>query len=403
MITSSPFDRFSDFRRCFPGATKATYLDVAGRGLISNEARAAIDAYLDERSGGGDKDKIVQSVGLARARFAALIGARESEIGFTKNVSDGINAVATAFEWKPGDNVVFCESLEHPSNLFTWYNLAERYGIELRRVRPVDGHIEPELVIAAIDERTKLVTAAFVTFAPGFRTELDAIGRACRAHGARLIVDAAQAIGIIDIDVKQAPFDALAVSTSKGLLGLYGMGFLYVRDEFADTLRPAYLSRFGVDIDSQHEASGATDYHLRRGAGRFDVGNYNYIGCVAAHASLEQLLAIGTKAIEARTLQLAGLLTRRLHDLSLPVMQTENANRRSHIVTVGSQLEDRHDATTDASLAFLNRILAERRIKLSIRRGLLRFSFHAYNNEVDVDATINAIASWQKGATARAS
>ena len=83
-----------------------------------------------------------------------------------------------------------------------------------------------------MDARTRCATVSTVTFAPGFRTDIDTLGRACRERGVLLLVDAAQSAGKVHTDVQRSNIDALTVSTQKGLLGLYGMGFLYVRREW---------------------------------------------------------------------------------------------------------------------------------------------------------------------------
>src|SRR5258708_2817608 len=126
----------SRLRGSFPGAAKWTYLDVAARGLLSTETRSALDRHLDSRMmDGGDKAGMLSTVELARQRLASLVNADPSEIAMVKNVSDGINAVASSLLWKEGDNVVLCGEVEHPSNIFPWYNLRDRFGIEVRSIR----------------------------------------------------------------------------------------------------------------------------------------------------------------------------------------------------------------------------------------------------------------------------
>src|SRR5690606_7685353 len=123
----------SALRAQFPGAEHSPYLDVAARGLISRPVREAMDAFLDKRMNGeADKAWMFAQVEAARSRFAALIGAEPVDVALTKNVSDGINAIATAISWEPGDNVVICEALEHPANVFPWHNLARQQGIRLK-------------------------------------------------------------------------------------------------------------------------------------------------------------------------------------------------------------------------------------------------------------------------------
>ena len=220
-------DALTAARAQFPALERWTYMDVAGRGVLSRAVRAALDAHLDERMmNGGDKAKFFDLVESTRARFAQLINAAPDEIAFTKNISEGLNMVATGFDWKRGDNVILCPELEHPNNVYPWLNM-QRYGLEIRTVASRDGHIPVEDMIARLDDRTRVATVSTVTFAPGFRTEVEKLGRACRKRGVMLLVDAAQSLGTTHTDVARDGIDALAVSTQKGLLGLYGMGFFY--------------------------------------------------------------------------------------------------------------------------------------------------------------------------------
>lgn len=100
-------------------------MDVAVRGLLSTRVRTAVEKYLDVRMyEGGEKEYLLGIVEESRRRFAALIGADVNEIAVVKNVSEGLNAFACSLAWKRGDNVVLCADLEHPNNVFSWYNLA---------------------------------------------------------------------------------------------------------------------------------------------------------------------------------------------------------------------------------------------------------------------------------------
>jgi cysteine desulfurase/selenocysteine lyase len=384
-------------RGSFPGATKWTYLDVAARGLISTEVRAVLNRYLDNRMmDGGDKPELLSAVELARQRFSSLVNSDPGDVALVKNVSDGINSIATALPWKAGDNVVLCKEVEHPSNLFPWYNIRDMFGVDIRCIGSLSGVVDPQALFDAVDENTKLVTVASVSFAPGYRADIGSIGSFCRDRGIFFLVDAAQAAGILKIDLKQAPVDALTVATPKGLLGLYGMGFLFVRGHWAERMRPAYLSRFGVDLGGAHEAAGGDGtYRLHPGARRFDVGNYNYIGCVAAAASIAQLLEIGSSAIERHVLELSTRLAHGLLELDLPVYGGKPGPELAHIVCVGDVLSEQHDSTSQETLQDLYAFLTTHGVRLSIRRGILRFSFHVYNDESDVERTLDLVKSWR--------
>lgn len=383
------FDAIAALRKDFPALERWTYMDVAGRGVLSRTVRTALDAHLDDRMlNGGDKERFFALIERARSRFAQLLNAEADEVTYIKNISEGLNMVATGIQWKAGDNVVLCPELEHPNNVYPWLNL-QRFGVEVRMVKSRDHHIPVDDMIAKMDARTRCVTASTVTFAPGYRTDIDALGKVCRERGVLFLVDAAQSAGVLHTDVRKSNIDALAVSTQKGLLGLYGMGFLYVRREWADRLHPVYLARFGVDLGDAHEASmGDFSFTLEKGARRFDLGNYNFAATAAVDASMKQLLDIGTRQIEAHVTHLVHALAQGFLDMGLSVCGGKPGPHLAGIVTVGT-MSTNHYGTDDERYNKLYQYLGDNQVKLSIRRGMLRFALHAYNNMDDVQRVLD--------------
>jgi selenocysteine lyase/cysteine desulfurase len=381
-------------RALFPGLSQVTYLDVAGRAPLATPVRDAINAFLDHAEVGGDKAAMFRSIEAARGAYAQLINASPQEIAITKNISEGLNIIANAIDWKPGDNVVVCEALEHANNVYVWRNLERRMGIQVRSLPASQGQYPIEAMAAAIDQHTRIVTACTHTFTPGLRTLIEPLGQAARKHGAMLVLDGAQTVGIGHLDLQQLPIDALATSTQKGLLGPYGMGFLYVRDHWADRLQPAYLARFGVDLgDAGEAAAGTGNYRLMDGARRFDLGNFNFLASAALEASLGLIAQLGTPAIEAHTRSLANQLAQGLHELGLPVFGGQHHRLRDHIVSVGVPGEG-HNASGDPRMQSLYDALSSQGVKLSIRKDMLRFSFHLYNNSSDVDRVLDIAGRW---------
>ena len=385
---NTEFDVFTAFRAGFPALERWTYMDVAARGVLSHETRAALDAHLDDRMmNGGDKERFFALIERARGRFAQLMNADPAEITYTKNISEGLNMVATGIDWKSGDNVVLCPELEHPNNVYPWLNL-QRFGVEVRMVKPRDNHIPIDEMIAKMDARTRCATVSTVTFAPGYRSDVDTLGKACRGRGVLFMVDAAQSAGKLHTDVKQSNIDALSVSTQKGLLGLYGMGFLYLRREWAEKLHPVYLARFGVDLGDAHEAAmGDYSFRFAEGAKRFDLGNYNFAATAAVDASMKQLLDIGTHRIEKHVTGLSHALVQGYLDMGVPVAGGKPGPHLAGIVTIGNMSAD-HYGTSDERFNGLYKYLGDNQVKLSIRRGMLRFSLHAYNNLDDVNRVL---------------
>ena len=371
----------NNFRASPNGPISMSPLAACYRAPRARRSTGILDSLMFD---GGDKAEMFKVVESARTRFASLIGAEPDEIAITKNVSEGINIIATAYPWKAKDKVILCADREHPNNIYIWRHLARRHGIEVVIVPSRDGQIVADDLISGFDVNTRMVTVSSISFHPGLRTDIDALAAACAARDIFLLVDAVQSVGVTHVDVSQTKLDALAVSTQKGLLGLYGLGFLYCRRARAERLDPAYLARFGVDLGSAHEAEGGfADYKLMPGARRFDLGNYNFTGATAVNKSLEILLGIGTETIERHVKLLSKRLVEGLVDAGLPVVGAPFGQHFANIVAVAP---DANDPDFNARLEIA---LASEHVKLSIRRNALRFSSHCYNTIDEVDHIID--------------
>lgn len=386
--TPTSFAELAAVRREFPGTDNWIYFETSARGLVPAGARDAVARYLDDRIlEGGAKRTMLDALERARARFAALIHAEPDEIAIVKNVSEGINAIVTALDWKSGDNAVLCAEIEHPNSIYALYNMRDRNGVQVRTVPPTPDHATPvETIAATIDGRTRMVIASTVTYTTGAKTDLDALARLCRERDIVLLVDGAQSVGAIEFDVRNTLIDAMTVGASKYLCGLYGFGFLYVRRERAERLQPGSLARYGIDLGDAHEGEkGGTEYKLMPGARRFDVGSYNYAGANAVDVSLGLLEKAGVPAIERHVLDLARTFTAGLIELGLPVMSGKVDKHFSHIVIVG---KPEHDKAAEALMQKIHAYLFDNRVKASIRHGRLRFSFHFYNTCDEVEKVL---------------
>lgn len=388
-----------DVRARFPGVRNQVYLNVAVRGLIPDTVMEAASRHLDGRlRGSDDKAAYQDSVERARGLLAGIIGAEADEVAITKNVSEALNLFASSLPWQAGDNVVLCPDLEHPNNVFLWYNLRKLRGIEVRAVEPDGGRVPAERLAAVMDQRTRLVTVPHVTFSPGFITDVRAVADAAHSHGALVLVDAAQSVGALRCRVDELGIDALAVATQKCLMSLYGFGYLYVRREIAESLTPAHVARYGMDLgtDAGETARSEGDLPYASGARRFDLGNYNYLGARAAEAALEFITEVGIDAIEAHVRGLAARLVSGLLELGLPVAGGAPGDHLAHIVAVGESGGGHHDSADDPALNALYEHLTAHEVRLSIRRGVLRMSLGMYNNEADVDRVIELAREWKE-------
>ena len=376
-------------RALFPGASAQAYIDVASRGLMLASAPQTAYDHLQQRVlGKADKAAYFAVVEAAREGVARLLNCQPDEIAITKNVSDGLNLIATAIDWQPGDEVLVCPGIEHPNNLYAWRNLESR-GVSVRELAAQHGELSVEAVRQVLQgrHRVRVLTVSGTSFIPGSRIDLDSLGALCQAQGVYLVVDGAQTIGITHIDLARTPVDAMAMSTQKGLCSVYGMGFLYVRKSLAQTLRPQSLARFGVDIPATHEADYDTGpIVFQQGARRFDLGNYNFLAATLVKESLDVLNRIGTPAIDAHVTRLAEKLAAGLDAMGAPVHQPRSG-RWANIVCVQSR-------SGPAAAAALQAHLKASHVQAALRRNTVRFSFHLYNNDADVDAALAAAEAW---------
>lgn len=136
---------------------------------------------------------------------------------------------------------------------------------------------------------------------------------------------------------------------------------------------------------------GGFEYRLQPSARRFDLGNYNFLAAAAVHASMGYLLGWGSAAIETYVVGLAHSLARGILDLGLPVCGGAPGPHLAHIVSVGELGAGGHDSTEDPRFAALYKSLTENRVRLSIRRGILRFSLHIHNTRQDIERVLDLV------------
>jgi selenocysteine lyase/cysteine desulfurase len=360
---------FGRVREAFPATKHVTYLDLANKNILPQPVIDEIGRFVqDAGSTGGDKDGWKRVVEETRAEVAGLIGAGPDEIAFVKNTSEGLNAAARGLGLEQGD-VVVLNDLEHPNNVYPWLALA-RHGVEVRWVRSRDGRIPLEDLERQIAEGARVVAISHVTSASGFRTDLAALGRACRQHGARLVVDAIQSAGVVPVDVGAAGVDLLACGAHKGLLGVHGVGVLYCRRELIPSMTPVYAARDSMSA----AAAAALEVRFAPDARRFEIGNPNYLGIHALRAGVRFVREIGAGAIESRVLALSGLVLDGLRARGIASATPSVASERAGIVSA-------RVADPEAAV----RRLAARGIVVSVKGGALRVTPHVYNTEDEIE------------------
>ena len=340
-----------------------------------------MDAALREAAAGADAiwQSRIEACNKVRESAAHLLGAEHThEVAFVPNTSSGLSYVAEGVDWRQGDNVVGAKG-EFPTNIYPWLGLADR-GVEFRRVSPRAGRLSLADIAAAIDERTRVVALSWVQYANGFRIDLAAVSRLCRAYDSLFVVDAIQGLGALPFSVVESGVDVCVAAAHKWLLGPEGIGLLYVSDRVLDQLRLAVRGWLSVE-DVFGPVSDPPRY--RPDATRYECGTRNIAGIYGLGASIDWLLEIGIERVASRVLALArrvelGLVSQRF------VLAAERApGEESGIV-----------AATHPSVPskLLCEQLATRDIQVAHRADHLRVSPHFYNTEDEIDECLSALA-----------
>jgi len=358
------------------------------RGLyrLSVEATAAIDA--------------------SRRHIASFIGAVDdggtpqgNQIVFTRNASESLNLVAKTLGRTvvgPGDDVVI-SIMEHHSNIVPWQQLCREVGANLVYLRMDDDYrITPEEIVAKIGPRARIVSVTHVSNVLGVENDVAAIGRRAHEMGAYFVVDGAQSVPHIRVDVREIGCDLMAFSAHK-LGGPMGIGVLWGRSEVLDAM-PPFLTG-GEMIDSVTE----TDAAWAPVPQKFEAGTQDAAGSYAFDADLTYLESIGMEKIEARERILARYLADRLASLDfVDVIGPSEGSRHVGAVAFNVRGIHPHDVASildmnDVCIRAGHHCAQPLLVELGVENNATcRASVAFYNDKQDVDRLIDALRQvWQ--------
>ncbi len=368
----------TSYRSEFPVTETLVYLNHAGVAPTSVRVRNAVAEWLDRHLARGilDEPGWEETAEKCRARFARLIGASPDEIAFVRNTSNGLALVAEGLGWKPGDRVAVAAEIEYPSNVYVWQHLADR-GIAIDTIAAPDGSVTPDAVETALTHATRLVAVSSAQYATGAVTDLEAIGALCRDRDILFCVDGIQTLGALEIDVKRIGAHFLSADSHKWLLGMPGIGAMYVSGEVVDQVRPVLVGWKSTtdawNFDRAH-------FELLRDARKFEEGSQPYALIAGFNAALELLEEVGVAAIAAHIGKLVEHLASGLHALGAAVYPPPD--QRHHILTFT------HPAVESAELL---QHLSEESFVISRRRGRVRVSPHFYNTMDEMERLVSVV------------
>ena len=274
-----------------------------------------------------------EAIAKVRAQIAGLIGAvdeagkpRANEVVFTRNTSESLNIVASSFAptvLGPGDEVAIT-IMEHHSNLIPWQRACRAAGAKLVYLYPTKtGELTDAEIAEKIGPRTKIVACTQVSNVLGCRVPVEKLARAVHAHGGYLVVDAAQSVPHMPVDVRALGADFLAFSAHKAL-GPMGVGVLWGRHELLDAMPPFLTGGEMIDSVTEQDAVWAPVPE------KFEAGTQDAAGIYATGAALDYLVnQVGYDTVQAREQALVHYAMSRMVELP-------------YVEIIGSIYWDRH-------------------------------------------------------------
>jgi selenocysteine lyase/cysteine desulfurase len=325
----------------------------------------------------------------ARAAAARFINANPDDIALISSISYGVATAAKVLTIARGSRVILLEN-DHSSPVLEWHSRAEAQGFTIDTVRrPGDGDWTAT-ILATIERRdappVSLASISAVHWSDGGLIDIEKVGLALRKHRAGFLIDATQSAGVLGMDVGRLDPDFVIFPTYKWLLGPYGRAFLYVAKRHQGGVPLEQTSYGRRDVRPEHEVYFA-DTRYVSDARRFDMGERDhFISMEMASTSMELMAEWGAGAIRQRL----AMLTERVEDGvgGTGVEMLERRMRAPHILSLGFK---------GGLPAGLVSELATEGIYVAARLGRLRIAPHVYNDEIDADRLVTALARRLRG------
>jgi selenocysteine lyase/cysteine desulfurase len=374
----------------FPWAARGAqvYLNHASTGPLPERTVRALAEFATLRAQPWRISQEMQFGTLARSRelCARLIGASADEVALMVNTSYGLNLAARALPFEPGD-VVLTSDREYPSNVYPWAALEETRGVSLRRIPCRGGLPDEDALLAALDEpRVRGVVVSWVSFATGYRVDVERIGRSCRERGIWFVLDAIQGVGAAPIDVRSCGADIVACGAQKWLLSPWGSGFVWLRPDLVQSLHPHDVSWMATRGSDDFTRLTDYDFTWRDDARRFEVITLPYQDFAGLNASLELFFDVGLAEVYRRVERHATRIVEwaLVHD-DVRLVTPADSRRRAGIVAI---------APREPEAA--SRRLAAAGVAHSLREGAIRLSPHFYNTDEEVDAALALLVAGER-------
>ncbi len=392
-----------EIRKDFPILKDVIYLDSASTSLTPEPVLGAVlDYYHSYKANVGRG--VYRMAQLADQRYrdahrkaADFIGGagQEGMTVFTRNTTESINIVARGMLWKKGERIV-TTLLEHHSNLLPWMRLKEK-GVELQVIKPdKTGIIDLADYEKAIAKGTRLVAVSQLSNALGTVLPIKEISKICRERGSALLVDAAQSVPHMPVDVMDIDCDFLCFSGHK-MLAPMGTGVLWIKTE--GEVEPLMVGGGMV------QDVGDNWYEIKKGYEGFEAGTPDISAGIGLGAAVDYLTRVGVEAIHHHEQRLTAKLLEGMQEIDGVVIYglSPGSSRRARGGVVSFAVEGllphevalMLDQASSISVRSGHHCCIPLMKHLGLKYGTVRASLYLYNTEDEIEkllATLEQIA-----------
>ncbi len=382
----------TDYRSEFFDFEDATYLATAAQGPLPRAAFKALEAALELKRRPYRIEESLYSEFPSRVRglLARLIGAAPEEIGITTGASTGLSGIASAIDWKPGDEILISRG-EFPAQPCTWQPLVASRGAVLRFITPRNRFTRAQDYLDALTPRTRLVSASLVRFDDGSLLDARALASGLAGSRCQLLLDLTQICGAAPLDIRSLGADFAVCAAYKWLLGPYGTGFVWARREHTEAMAPApfyWMSASSEkhfhELDFDPDASGNFSWRPPSVAARWDAAETaSFFHLAAFAASLEFVLRAGPATVLEHNRTLLGALVDRLPADRCVLASPRDPTQRGPYLCIAAR-------SPEATAQLYGR-LHEQKIYVSLRNHALRVAPYLYNTAEDIERLLRVI------------
>jgi len=395
--------------------TRLHYLDHAslgrpGRKTIERVWKEIARASQFATSGTLETLRQFKAAEDARRRIARFVHADLESVMLIGNTTQALGTIATALPLHRGDNVLVAD-IEFMGATVVWRGICRRLGVELVPVPSTGGQLAAEHFARFANSRTRAIVISTVQEVSGCRANVEAIREVASKSGAYLIADGIQEVGAIPVFFKELGVDAYCAGGHKWMRSPFGLGFASLSQRLLDVLDPSYhgylaLAEPEMGWDRYLGLTSRSPFDLlpvRQDAVRLETGGFpNWLGAAALDTAASELESKGQTSVWARIRRLRKRLVAGLGGMGVEILGGADAPERTHsgIVTF-------HGSGSADQERLLVRRLTQEHIQVSLRYvsgiGGIRVAVHESNNAGDIDALLDVVRSFLRGAAYKVS